>query len=118
LNLNLILDEDAQVQKDDDIPPATSDPETQTSPQEPEMSDQDGSTPATDMVPEPATSDDVVHEAAEQVDSDEPAEAVVLDSVENNDDEDEFIVISQDQAPIELAEEYPQVEVFPHLLLI
>jgi hypothetical protein len=81
------------------------------------MSDQDGSTLATDMVPEHATTDDVVHEAAEQAGSNEAGEAVAVDSEANN-DEDEFIVISQDQAPIELAEEYPQVQVFPHIFLI
>ena len=82
------------------------------------MSDQSGSTPETDMVTKHDTSDDVTHVAPEQVDSNEPVEAVTQGSVENNDDEDEFIVISQDQAPIELAEEYPQIEVFPHILLI
>jgi hypothetical protein len=82
------------------------------------MSDPSGSTLEKDMVPEDDTSDDVAHEAPEHVDPNEPREPVAQESVENNDDEDEFIVISQDQAPIELAEEYPQVEVFPHILLI
>jgi hypothetical protein len=82
------------------------------------MSYQSGSTPETDMVPEHDTNDDVAHEAPEHVDPNDPREPVAQESVENNDDEDEFIMVSQDQAPIELAEEYPQVEVFPHILPI
>lgn len=43
-------------------------------------------------------------------------EAVGSEKLEHNDNDDEFIVVNKDEAPMELAEEYPSVQVFSTFL--
>lgn len=68
-----------------------------------------------DTPPEHPANDETPTDVTEQADSTEPEETAAVDAPENNEDDDEeFVVISPEQAPLELAEEYPQVQVPPH----
>ena len=68
------------------------------------------------MDPEDKANDESPVEATEQVDSTEREEIPALDAPESiENDDDEFVVISPEQAPLELAEKYPQVQVPPHI---
>jgi hypothetical protein len=68
------------------------------------------------MDTEDKANDESPVEATGQADSTEPGEKTALDATESiENDEDEFVVISPEQAPLELAEKYPQVQVPPRI---
>lgn len=100
----LRTDDDAQ-SSENTAPMDESDHQKEVEEQPEDVGEEDVADPAEEEEEKPATKEDEATPAASE-------EAAKTEVTEDNHDNDEFIVISQEEAPIELAEKYPVIEVY------
>jgi len=93
-------------------------PEEESDLIKPENTERQEETPAKAAVIEQPSLDEMsATREEEEVTAPETEEPVESDTPEQNDD-NEFVVVSQDDAPIELAEEYHPTEVFRKIVVL